>query len=65
MSSVNFAIPDFCLRIPHVSKLAGNFLAELASRSSVHVIACAETFATVSGCRCFVNQLPIAVNSRR
>ena len=27
MSSVNFAIPDFCSLIPNVPALAGNFLA--------------------------------------
>ena len=29
MSSVNFAIPDFCSLIPNVPALAGNFLATL------------------------------------
>jgi hypothetical protein len=29
MSSVNFAIPDFCSLIPNVPALAGNFLAGL------------------------------------
>jgi hypothetical protein len=29
MSSVNFAIPDFCLLIPNVPALAGNFLPKL------------------------------------
>jgi hypothetical protein len=31
MSSLNFAIPDFCSLIPDVQVLAGNFLAELHS----------------------------------